>query len=436
MSEKKAKKKKERLLLIPGSQGWEVWRGLPGEDLSLALRTQEEEALAIESLPSGEITMAFPVRDVSALPFKTPSTDEGLAEDLAEMHIERLGLRPSVLSGVLTDCYRVARTEEELLLLPVVLTPPEEGSMPKRSPSSFDLSPRCLPLPADAMVVWKEFGRWVFAVSRGSEPVHFQALADELLGEGAGREIRLSLLQLQMQGMLEGSGPRGVVWVEEEQPVPSEEALQAFARGFGGELTVAHKPAPFFSTQPCQLLPADIRAERVARKKRRQLIALVSVLVLGYLGLVGWGVVNLLNKEREAATVQAQAEELAPAVADLLEHRDKWAELEPLTEDQHFPVELLYRVAQASPRTGLKFDRAEFDNQTDISDQGTPQQKRRITLTGKAAALAQVNQFSEKLQGSRDLSYYKWTTPEAQETGSGEWRFVYDGVPKAEGPPN
>jgi hypothetical protein len=434
MSKKKAKKTKDRLLLMPGAAGWDLWRGVPGQDLFLALRTDHEIALEIPSLPAGEITMAFPVRDASSLPFKTPSTDAGLAQDLAEMHIERLGMRPAVMSGVLTDCYEVGRNEAELLLMPVVLRPPNDGSMPKRSPASFDLSARCLPLPVDGVAIWKEFNRWVFVVSRGGLPVFFQALPGEELSEEAGREIRMSLLQLEIQGMLSQPINQGVLWLEDDQPLPSEQALEALARGFGGEILVENKPVPAFSTVSCRLLPADIRAERMASKKRQQLIAIVSVVALAYLGLITWGVMSLRSKEKEAQAAVSEAESLEPQVADLQLHLSKWGELDPITETKHFPVESFYQVSKISPSAGLRIDRAEINNQSEVSDNGTIKLLRRITITGNASDLAKVNQFSEKLHKSRDLAYYAWNTPESTQKKDGRWGFVYTGTPKGAAP--
>ena len=419
---KKPKKKKEKLLLIPGPSGWEIWKGLPGEDLVLALQSDTEEPLAIESLPSGEITMAFPVRDVSAVPFKTPATDEGLVPDLAEMHIERLGLRPASLSGILTDCYQVGSEGEELVLLPVVLVPPEEGSMPKRSPANFDLSPRCLPLPSDAVVLWKEFDHWVFAITKGDKPLHFQALPGGELDEGAGREVRFTLMQLQMQGLLSVADLEGVLWVEEEQALPREEAREAFGRGLGADLNIARKPAPRFAADPCHLLPADIRAERMALKKKRQVTTLAALLVVGYIGLIGWGAFNLLTAQKEAARVEAQANQLTPGVSDIQIHIGKWAELESLVEDDHFPVELYFRVHKVSPKDGLSFGRAEISNQ--------PGENRKIVISGEAETLAQANEFSEKLGRSRELSFYDWNRPPAKETKEKLWRFAYTGTPR------
>ena len=129
MSSKKGKKN-SAVLLIPGPMGWDIWDAGGGEAARLRVRTDELRALDVEGLPSRDLHMAFPVREVSALPLKSPATEGGLFEDMAEMHVERMGMRPRVDMGNLTDFFPVAVRAEESLLLPVVLSPPPEGTPP------------------------------------------------------------------------------------------------------------------------------------------------------------------------------------------------------------------------------------------------------------------------------------------------------------------
>ena len=156
-------KKNIQILLFPGADGWEIWRGQ--EELSLLKATDEQEALAVDGVPSGNLVMSFPVRDVSAAPFVAATGDVEMFGDLAGLHLERSGLRIDETAGSLSDCFSLRIEEEEAVLLPIVLSPPQEGGLPKKSPQAFDVSARCLPLPPNAVVLWREFGRWVWTVS-------------------------------------------------------------------------------------------------------------------------------------------------------------------------------------------------------------------------------------------------------------------------------
>ena len=431
MSGEKVKKAKkgEAVLLIPGAEGWDVWTG-SGEAMNLVQRSEATLALDVEHLPSGELHMAFPLREVSSLPMTAPTTDKSLFEDMASMHVERLGMRPAIESGNLGDCFEVAARGDETLLLPVVLAPPPEGTLPQRSPKAFDVSARCYQLPSDAIAVWKELGRWGFAIGVGGKPLHFQAMASTDLDADAGREIRLSLTQMQIQGLLPSVPKHCFVWVAEEDPVPDTAAVKALGDGFGGRASVAAKPGPVFPSKPSSLLPADTRAERVAKRKRQQAMMLVTALVLAYFGVVGWLGWKMVEAEKRAVVAETRLAELEPDSAFIEEHTQKWEQLEPVINLEHWPVELLFRCAQAFPKTGLRLERAEFNNQLEIEDGGGATKVRSIRLQGKAETLEQVNKLNLNLNRSGVLAYYKWNTPQPQETKDGRWSFFYDASPK------
>ena len=97
--------------------------------------------------------MMFPVRMITSLPFRAATADDDLFDDLATMHIERVGLRPDENAGQLTDTFVIDQGEEETRLLTVVLCAPAEGELPLRSPKEFDLSARALPLPENGVAI-------------------------------------------------------------------------------------------------------------------------------------------------------------------------------------------------------------------------------------------------------------------------------------------
>ena len=424
---KKKEKKNERILLLPGSGGWEAWRGVNGDGLSLAERSEAARPLDLERIPSGELAMAFPVRDVSSLPFRAPTTDEALFGDMAEMHIERLGMQPEVDAGVLSDYFKVGATEGESLLQPVVLAPPIEGSLPKRSPKIFDVSARCLPLPAEGIVLWRELGRWVFAVAKQGHPLHFQALAAPNLGAEAGRELKLAMTQLLLQEVLEALPDECLVWVEEEDVMPAREEMVALGESYGGGVTLMEKPAPVIPPVPSHLLPADVRAERAAKRKRQQTTLMAASAAVLYLGTIGWFAWSIIQQKRANDVIQAQVDELVPLVSGIDQHYKKWDELQPVTELEHWPVELLWNSTAAIPKSGgLRLTRAEILNQLSISDQGVGEMERSIRLQGQAEEFDQANMFNLNLKESAALDEYFWTTPPpVEDTKSGRWSFIY-----------
>lgn len=427
----KAKKKGEKVLLLPGAHGWEAWKGMNGGELNLALRTDAHLALDVGGIPSGELAMAFPVRDVSALPFRAPTGDDALLSDLADMHVERMGMRPLVDAGVLSDFFKVGVRGDETLVVPVVLAPPPEGHLPKRAPQSFDISARCLPLPSEGVVIWRELGRWVFALGEQGQPLHFQALASTALGEDAGREMRLTISQLEMQGLLDATPKHCFVWVADEEGPPTAEELEALGSGFEGTATVAVKPAPVFPPKTCQLLPADIRAERVAKRKKQQLVAGIAAMVVVYIGVVAFCAITLSKAKKGAERATAEFAPLDDAAQVGIDHERKWQELQPLVEPNHDPVELLFLCVNAKPAgEGLRLDRCDIHNQLNISSDGEFRLDRSIQLQGYANEVGETTAFDANLKRERGFGDYRWIAPRAKETKDKKWGFSYDAVLK------
>ena len=428
----KAKKKGEKVLLLPGADGWEVWTAGPeGSGFSMAQRSGIMRILDVTGIPPGELTMAFPVRDVSALPFRAPTSDGALLSDLAEMHLERMGMRPGVNAGILSDVFKVGTRGEESLVVPVVLAPPMEGHLPRRSPQHFDISARCLPLPAEGLVVWRELDRWVFALSEEGQTLEFEALASNQLGEDAGREIRLTLMQLELQGLVDSMPRHCFIWVGDGEAPPGAEELAALGAGMGlsGPATVAAKPSPVLPARLSQLLPADVRAERVARRKKQQIIAAAAAALLIYVGLIGILWLSLAKARRDADKALVDYGPYADVHEYGKRHEQKWRELQPVVEQDHNTVELLYHCMRArGGEEGVRLDRADISNQLQVSIDGEVVELtliRDIRLQGKADELGQATAFDEALKSVRGLGDYQWTTPPPQAKGD-KWSFQYE----------
>ena len=243
----------ENVLLVPGESGWEIWTGESGALLTLHLATTHEQAQDLTEIPPGDLLLLFPVKAVTALPLRVSSEDESLFPDLAALHAERLGLRPDPMAGQLTDFFVVARESENTALVSVLLRPPTDGDLPPRGPKSFDISARAFPLTGEALAVWKEFGRWVFALFHQGNLVYCQATSviashpDEALA----REIRLALIQLALQG-LEIEPSRIVLWTH-----TADSDTAALSAAFQIPIEISVRPAPLMPQPLSKLLPAD-----------------------------------------------------------------------------------------------------------------------------------------------------------------------------------
>jgi len=399
----------DNVLLVPGESGWEIWTDRSEDGFTLHSATGVSRAGDLTGIPAGNLTMLFPAKSLTAVPMRVTSEDDALFPDLAALHAERLGLRPDPLAGQLTDVFVIAREAENTALLAVFLRTPGDGDLPPRGPKSFDISARTFPAAGDTLAIWKEFGRWVFAVFYQGKLVYCQATAVDANhpDEALAREIRLSLMQLGMQG-LEVEPTRAVVWTSDESIDPA-----VLAGAFKVPVEILPRPAPVIPNPLSKLLPADVRAARRAALHRRNIILGVAAVALIYVGLIGWLGYGLWQGMAQTKKLLKQAHDANPDAEAFTLHKAKWEELSHVIDLTNSPVDILYRVASCiPPNSGLRLQIAEIS-------------ATEINLKGEAPQLQAVNTFSLKLQKNIDLANFTWKTPEPNQSTRG-WEFMFN----------
>ncbi|NQW99423.1 hypothetical protein HQ447_02100 [bacterium] len=408
-------KSTDNVLLVPGESGWEIWIGQSSDSFALHSATATERASDLVGIPGGDLLLLFPVKAITAIPMRVTSDDDALFPDLAALHAERLGLRSDPMAGQLTDVFVIAREAENTALVSILLRAPGDGDMPPRGPKSFDISARAYPLAGDALAVWKEFGRWVFALSLQGKLVYCQATSVTAGSPDAdlAREIRLALIQLAMQG-LEITPTRIFIWTSSEAVNGS-----ALTSTFGVPVEVAPRPAPRLPDPLSKLLPADVRAARREANRRKNLILAAAAVVLAYLGLIGWFGYGLWKDSSETQKLLVQAKQAAPEGEAYSLHIAKWDELADAVDLANAPVDILKRVADCiPPNSGLRLKTA------DVSAS-------EVKLIGEAPQFQAVQTFSLNLAKNTDLHKFEWQTPEPNQSTRG-WDFQYAGqVPVA-----
>ncbi len=412
-------KSTDSVLLVPGASGWEIWTRQTDGGFTLHSETGHERAGDLHEIPPGDLSLLFPVKSTTAVPMRVTSEDDALFPDLVALHAERLGLRPDPMAGQLSDVFIIAREHENTALLAVFLRSPGEGDLPPRGPQSFDLSARAFPVTGETLAIWQEFGRWVFAVFHDGKLVYCQATAVNAPypNEALAREIRLSLMQLAMQGLtVEPS--RIVLWSSSESP-----DLSALTSAFQVPVEVTARPSPVLPSPLSKLLPADVRAARRVAVKRRNVVLGIAAVALVYLGLAGWFGYGLWKRAAETRDLLRQARAAAPEGEAYSLHVSKWQELSLAIDLKHSPVDILQRVASCiPPNSSLRLQFAEI-SATEIS------------LKGEAPKLEAVNTFSLKLSKNNDLAHFTWKTPEPKQATRG-WEFLFNGaVPTPESSP-
>lgn len=404
-------KKIDKIIIAPGEHGWEIWKSSAEHGFELHASSEVLQPIELENIPSGEITFLFPVKAVTAIPMRVASDDESLFPDLASLHAERLGLRPDPMAGQLTDLFVIAREAENTALVYLVLRAPEEDELPLRGPKHFDVSSRTLVTSGDQLTVWKELGRWVFAIHHEGGLVYSQATSISSVepNEVLVREIRLALIQLSLQGI--EMEPERVVMASSVADV----GAGALAGAFPGTFESRLRTAPVLPELPSKLLPDDVRAARRAARKRGQIQLAIAAVVLLYLGLITWYGIGLYMDKKETKNLMAEAQASAPERAEFNVFNEKWNELEVALKTEYSPVDIMNRVNRTiPPNSRLRLKTAEI----------TPTE---IRLIGDAPQASAVNAFNLALTRSNDLLAYTWENPDPVGTSRG-WEFTFTGT--------
>ena len=426
-------KKRDLNLLLPGAEGWEIWRGNPSSGLTLKSGTEHHRVLDVSGVRGGPISMALPIRQLVALPFKAQTTDLDLIDDLADMHLEKNGVRPALDAGTLSDHFVYQQGAEDTSLTAVVLRAPGEGDLPRQSPEAFDISPRCLSLPTGKIAVWKELGRWVFALGSGEKALYFQCLPGERLDERAGKDIRLSLTQLQLQSLLSELPEEVIVWTTGGVSDARPEEIESLSRGFGGEVLTTPKPTPHWPTPPSKLLPEDVRAERVQKAAKRNRLLAIAALAVAYLGVLAFLYTKVKKAEEDAIAIERKVDATKEDTGNLRNVLNKWGELGPVIDEEYYPYEVFFQINQCLPNDKVappevRITQATVYNQPKLTEEGLQTVNREIFVSGEAQDTADIAKFAIALKASEELPGFIWTIEPEQKTNNGNWSFRYTAV--------
>lgn len=409
--------KGELIIIAPGAKGWDIWRGAKGGEFRLDHRGEDAQASDLKGLSGGELTMAFPVSEVTTVPFLLPSGETEIQDDAATMHVERLGVKVDPFGGQLMDLFAVEQTDEQAILLPAVLCTPEEGSMPAQAPSHFDLSSRIFPLPEAGVTLWLELGVWVFAFSYKGALVYSQATTSGQLDQALTQDIQLARTQLAIQG-IEVSN-QCLVWRSAEGEAPFDLELESFQSVYAGSVDVQIKPNAELPKVGSKLLPADVSAERRRKAARNRVVAICSIAAIAYLSLIGYFIWDYLSLKEKQKVVQRQAEELrgeAGAITDFIRVWD--GDLNKMVDSKHYPVDILNSVVKSLPSGTVKFK--EFD----VSPEGN------ISIEAESRETKYLTAFRVKLLKSPLLrDDYEWNDPGKNKQTKGDgWGFRLEGT--------
>ena len=402
-----AKKDSDITLCFPGEDGWELWSERSGSLVLSETRPLEEgNEGGCEPFQSAS-HYAFPVNSVFAVPIWTATAAPDMLGSLVEMQLERSGLKPESGSGRMLD-YRTVQTVDSgeegkgprNLVLATVLNADYNHPLPNKGAREFDVSARFLNLPGNHIVIWRELGRIVGALTRGGELIYFQGFNSSEFDSAAVQEIRCVLLGLDGAGPVsneeisEGilSQISGIhVWLEDADESVVAELQQALDL----DTIIALRPDPVLPSGYSGLLPGVVAVQREAKKRAQLIRNVVFALAACYMVVLGVYFFNYFKVIQENEQLSDKVTQLDQELGWIAPFEKKWKEIEPVINGQTHPSELLHLCTEQLPEKDVRF--------TSFAVKGNT-----ITIIGECRDPNAGRRFGAKLMGAAAMRDYKW----------------------------
>ena len=377
--------KKQRTLVLPGAtsaEPWELW--IPG-DTAQCLQTASSP---MDVRAGADTTLALPATQVIAIPLWLQETKSAEFRAMIALQLEAQGLRPRG-NELIFDWSITAQKENRTLVLVGVLASSLPEDLETASFASFDLSARCWPLPANALVFWMEQDRLIMAMTRGNRLAYFHPLTEGAFTTRVLQEITCILASLQMQDMTERP-TEAVIWIN-QLPVGTKQLGSLL------ELEVQHesRPKPQLPAEPWHLIPMRVGAATRERRTRRWQIRAVTLLLLLGMALVMALAVRFYLTAREVAQLKQWQVAHADELATVHETSASWRDLQPALDIRAYPLELLLHVSEAVPNQEVHLTL--FDLEGD-----------HLLIRAEAKNLTAAFTFFDRLKKSGSLAGYTW----------------------------
>jgi len=387
-------------LILPAADShWEVWR------MGSVGAWQGSVADPLQALPSGgSVIMALPARSCRTFAFTAPTDDPKLVRKLSFAQLEKRGLTTAGSDQTPFDC-RVIHSVAGRCLVSVDIATPEAISLLGDTRAKAALpSIRLFNIPQGRLVVMEEHGRLILVAGCGGRALHSQIIsAKNQLDGAAAQEVRIAILSLQQQGIVDE-----IVGVDLWGDFPSNDVhfLQAQL-----ELPVAIKarpapdPASMRRESGTLLLPLTVRQS--LRRRRHGLWRWAAL--AGLLIPIAWWIWSqhrdLLAKEAEAERMEAALDSSVAAHGSERLHKEhqlvlttqaRWAGLRLALEPRRYPVSHLNRLTGCLSAADVVLTRFE----SKVVE---------ISVSGTARSVMDAYHYFNAVAKDGPLGVYAWT---------------------------
>jgi Fimbrial assembly protein (PilN) len=378
--------KGQRALLLPGATGaepWELWV-LGGKTSSAMVQTC---TTPLENKLRKSSTLALPVAQVFCLPLWLQETDAKQFAGMIPLQLELRGLQPRGTDSAVFDWTVIAQEETRTLVMVGALPAHLPPEIHAEAYDSFDLAVRYRSFPENALTIWREQDRLAFAITRGSNLVYFQALAEGQITSRVVQDLSCAQATLMMQDIISPL-QRIMLWTE-----INDEELTLMNGALPLPVEQADCPPPIAPDKAWKLTPAVVGEARRSRANRQwQTRALIAFVAL-YLLAVGWLITHWVMTSMKVDELRKWKIEHNDALTAVQDGRAAWRDLAPVVDTENYPLELLLHASQSIPADQLHLTLFKSN-------------QNHLLIKGEAKNVAGAFQFLQKLKADPFFSHY------------------------------
>jgi hypothetical protein len=379
-------------IVVPGPQGWERWQAPEGQAGKFVESLGGERDDVVFSKGQWKRVLVLPVAHVWVMPAWLKG-DAALVNDMALLHLERLGVRVDEPERALSLIEVTVKEEARLLTMLALKDQPTPLAVNSALPDEVQVSAARLPLPPSSITVWRELGRLVFGITSGDKLVYASPLTANRFDERAIGELNNACLQLGFQRVL-GRVEGVMLWLAE-----GEGDLQGIERATG--LPVQREDMPAWSA-PMRfgsgLMPLDLHlAKQMSDTRSKQrVMALSAGLVVAAVAAVMMVMITLALGEQ--TMLREKVAEVSPKAARVLDQKRAWQEAAPAVDPSQGPMQFLLGLQEPATASEVTLMHLEF----------TPE---RVIVRGHTRNASTALQYSQEIQEGEMLLAYDWEAP-------------------------
>jgi hypothetical protein len=382
----------QSVFLLPGAleaEPWEAWVG-DGKEKS---RCAGVYASPRENPWQKRSALVLPVAQVFCLPLWLNETEADRFPAMIDLQLESRGLAGRNGQPAIYQWEIAGRKENRTLVLVGLLPAVLPAHLKIDAYSTFDVSARYFPWPADALTIWSEQGKLAAVFTRGNNVVYFQTLGEERISDRTAQTLTCLRASLEIQQVLEGLSSVEI-WADLKL-----EEIAALQKALALPTRKVECPSPIPPAVPWNLCPPEVSQSKKAQQTRLWQGQAVLVALAIYLLIVAALLGRFFWTAAQLHSVQAWQAKHATSLDAIHLAQTDWQRLAPVVDTAGYPLEILLGCAEAIPKDQLHLTLFELDDG-------------KVQLKAEATNVAAAYVFLDHLKTRPELAGYTWQMDE------------------------